>query len=160
MAAFAYHPQDTPDNSIIESCPKGAGPILPDGFKHGTLAYYYQSAITKNEISSTSQTDSEEDELVPVIEIRDKPKSSRRGSAQRFPRGHVRRRSTDSEEIVENIRSGLQDIAETAHYIDHFRASNESNDDVSSITSGTSHMSFDDSDTEGGGIFDSGLDDF
>ncbi|KAJ3807391.1 hypothetical protein F5876DRAFT_79745 [Lentinula aff. lateritia] len=166
MAAFAYHPQDTPDNSTIESCPKGAGPILPDGFKHGTLAYYYQSqltqsAITKNENSSTSQTDSEEDDLVPVIEIRDKPESSRRGSAQRFPRGHVRRRSTDSsEEIVENIRSGLQDIAETAHYIDHFRASNESNDDVSSITSGTSHMSFDDSDTEGGGIFDSGLDDF
>ncbi|KAF8826603.1 hypothetical protein HHX47_DHR5000437 [Lentinula edodes] len=118
------------------------------------------SAITKDENSSTSQTDLEEDDLIPVIEIRDKPKSSRRGSAQRFSHSHVRRRSTDSEEIVENIRSGLQDIAETAHYIDNFRASNESNDDVSSITSGTSYMSFDDTDTEGGSIFDSGLDDF
>ncbi|KAJ3806830.1 hypothetical protein F5876DRAFT_80303 [Lentinula aff. lateritia] len=166
MAAFAY-PQDTPDNSPIESSLEGAEPILPDGFKHGTLAYYYQpphtmasiSAFTKDENSSTSQTDSEEDDLVPVIEIRDQPKSSRRRSAQRFPRSHVRRRSTDSEEIVENIRSGLQDIAETAHYIVNFRASTESNDDVSS-TSGTGYMSFDDTDTEGGSIFDSGLDDF
>ncbi|KAJ4481366.1 hypothetical protein C8J55DRAFT_511488 [Lentinula edodes] len=161
MAAFAYH-QDTPDNPI-ESCPEGAGPVLPDGFKHGTLAYYYQPPHTMasiDENSSTSQTDLEEDDLIPVIEIRDKPKSSRRGSAQRFSHSHVRRRSTDSEEIVENIRSGLQDIAETAHYIDNFRASNESNDDVTSITSGTSYMSFDDTDTEGGSIFDSGIDDF
>ncbi|KAJ3860156.1 hypothetical protein EV359DRAFT_67550 [Lentinula novae-zelandiae] len=175
MAAFAYH-QDTPDNPTIESCPEGAGPTLPDGFKHGSLAYYYQcvlspnqsfslqltqNGITKDENSSTSQTDSEEDDLIPVIEIRDKPKSSRRGSAQRFSHTHVRRRSTDSsEEIVENIRSGLQDIAETAHCIDNFRALNESHDDVASVTSGTSYTSFDDSDTERGSIFDCGLDDF
>ncbi|KAJ3928149.1 MAG: hypothetical protein NXY57DRAFT_1022611 [Lentinula lateritia] len=163
MAAFAYH-QDTPDNPTIESCPEGAGPTLPDGFKHGSLAYYYQSPHTMasiDENSSTSQTDSEEDDLIPVIEIRDKPKSSRRGPAQRFSHSHVRRRSTDSsEEIVENIRSGLQDIAETAHCIDNFRGLNESNDDVASVTSGTSYTSFDDSDTERGSIFDCGLDDF
>ncbi|KAJ3914108.1 hypothetical protein F5877DRAFT_83135 [Lentinula edodes] len=127
-AAFVY-PRGTPDNPTI-CCP--------------------------NANSSTSQT--EEDDLVPVIEVRDVP-YSRRGSAQAFPRSH-RRRSTNSEELVEDvIRNGLQDIAESVHCIGAFRAANGSNSDVASIA--TTYLSFDGADTEGGSVSDESLlDDF
>ncbi|GAW08059.1 hypothetical protein LENED_010094 [Lentinula edodes] len=151
-AAFVY-PRGTPDNPTI-CCPL----VMPDGFKCGTIAYYDQQSamIGLNANSSTSQT--EEDDLVPVIEVRDVP-YSRRGSAQAFPRSH-RRRSTNSEELVEDvIRNGLQDIAESVHCIGAFRAANGSNSDVASIA--TTYLSFDGADTEGGSVSDESLlDDF
>ncbi|KAJ4471467.1 hypothetical protein J3R30DRAFT_3407835 [Lentinula aciculospora] len=41
MAAFAY-PRGTLENPTV-SCPVGFIPIVPDGFKFGTLAYYEAS---------------------------------------------------------------------------------------------------------------------
>ncbi|KAF8829581.1 hypothetical protein HHX47_DHR3001124 [Lentinula edodes] len=106
----------------------------------------------------TAPNSQTEDDLVPVIEVRDVP-YSRRGSAQAFPRSH-RRRSTNSEELVEDvIRNGLQDIAESVHCIGAFRAANGSNSDVASIA--TTYLSFDGADTEGGSVSDESLlDDF
>ncbi|KAJ3908079.1 hypothetical protein F5879DRAFT_1020509 [Lentinula edodes] len=156
-AAFAY-PRGTPDNPTV-SCPVGSKPILPDGLKFGTLAYYYQPAmISLSANSSTGQT--EEDGIVPIIEIRDLPKSSQCGSAEGFHRSLHRQRSTDSEELVEEvIRSGLQDIAETVHCIGTFRTANGSNSDVASIA--TTYLSFDGADTERGSVSDESLlDDF
>ncbi|KAJ3813511.1 hypothetical protein F5876DRAFT_63105 [Lentinula aff. lateritia] len=134
-AAFVY-PRGTPDNPTI-CCPQSA-------------------MIGLNANSSTSQT--EEDDLVPVIEVRDMP-YSRRGSAQAFPHSH-RPRSTNSEELVEDvIRTGLQDIAESVHCIGTFRAANGSNSDAASIA--TTYLSFDGTDTEGGSVSDESLlDDF
>ncbi|KAJ3867623.1 hypothetical protein EV359DRAFT_61312 [Lentinula novae-zelandiae] len=130
-AAFVY-PRGTPDNPTI-CCPQSA-------------------MIGLNANSSTSQT--EEDDLVPVIEVRDMP-YSRRGSAQAFPRSH-RPRSTNSEELVEDvIRTGLQDIAESVHCIGTFRAANGSNSDAASIA--TTYLSFDGTDTEGGSVSDESL---
>ncbi|KAJ4468433.1 hypothetical protein C8J55DRAFT_525017 [Lentinula edodes] len=145
-AAFVY-PRGTPDNPTI-CCPVGSKLIMPDGFKCGTIAYYDQA----------KQSQTEEDDLVPVIEVRDVP-YSRRGSAQAFPRSH-RRRSTNSEALVEDvIRNGLQDIAESVHCIGAFRAANGSNSDVASIA--TTYLSFDGADTEGGSVSDESLlDDF
>ncbi|KAH7870019.1 uncharacterized protein C8R40DRAFT_672417 [Lentinula edodes] len=57
MAAFAY-PRGTPENPTI-SCPVGSKPILPDGFKFGTLAYYYHPShvamISSDESSSANR---------------------------------------------------------------------------------------------------------
>ncbi|KAH7870017.1 uncharacterized protein C8R40DRAFT_672325 [Lentinula edodes] len=153
MAAFAY-PRGTPKNPTV-SCPVGSKPILPDGFKFGTLAYYYQPShvamISSDDSSSATQT--EEDDLVPVIEIRDIPKSSRSGVAQASSQGH-RRQSTNREELVEDIiREDLQDIAGTAHFIGTLRAANGSDGDVASIA--TTYLSFDDTNTESESNFDS-----
>ncbi|KAJ3877566.1 hypothetical protein F5051DRAFT_408267 [Lentinula edodes] len=153
MAAFAY-PRGTPENPTV-SCPVGSRPILPDGFKFGTLAYYYQPShvamISSDESSSATQT--EEDDLVPVIEIRDIPKSSRSGVAQASSQSH-RRQSTNREELVEDIiREELQDIAGTAHFIGTLRAANGSDGDVASIA--TTYLSFDDTNTESGSDFGS-----
>ncbi|KAJ3813505.1 hypothetical protein F5876DRAFT_63097 [Lentinula aff. lateritia] len=141
MAAFAY-PRGTPENPTV-SCPVGSKPILPDGFKFGTLAYYYQPShvamISSDESSSVTQP--EEDDLVPVIEIRDMPRSSRSGVAQASSPSH-RRQSINREELVEDIiREELQDIAGTAHFIGTLRAANGSDDDVASIA--TTYLSFD-----------------
>ncbi|KAJ3931326.1 MAG: hypothetical protein NXY57DRAFT_1007874 [Lentinula lateritia] len=156
MAAFAY-PRGTPENPTV-SCPVGSKPILPDGFKFGTLAYYYQPShvamISSDESSSATQT--EEDDLVPVIEIRDMPRSSRSGVAQASSQSH-RRQSTNREELVEDIiREELQDIAGTAHFIGTLRAANGSDGDVASIA--TTYLSFDDTNTESESNFDSEVD--
>ncbi|KAJ4499776.1 hypothetical protein C8R41DRAFT_813562 [Lentinula lateritia] len=155
-AAFVY-PRGTPDNPT-SCCPVGSRLIMPNGFECGTIAYYNQQSamIGLNANSSTSQT--EEDDLVPVIEVRDMP-YSRRGSAQAFPHSH-RPRSTNIEELVEDvIRTGLQDIAESVHCIGTFRAANGSNSDAASIA--TTYLSFDGTDTEGGSVSDESLlDDF
>ncbi|KAJ3931440.1 MAG: hypothetical protein NXY57DRAFT_1007324 [Lentinula lateritia] len=156
MAAFAY-PRGTPENPTV-SCPVGSKPILPDGFRFGTLAYYYQPShvamISSDESSSATQT--EEDDLVPVIEIRDIPKSSRSGIAQASSSSH-RRQSTNREELVEDIiREELQDIAGTAHFIGTLRAANGSDGDVASIA--TTYLSFDDTNTESESNFDSEVD--
>ncbi|KAJ3914610.1 hypothetical protein F5877DRAFT_70565 [Lentinula edodes] len=153
MAAFAY-PRGTPENPTI-SCPVGSKPILPDGFKFGTLAYYYHPShvamISSDESSSATQT--EEDDLVPVIEIRDMPNSSRSGVAQASSPSH-RRQSINREELVEDIiREELQDIAGTAHFIGTLRAANGSDGDVASIA--TTYLSFDDTNTESGSDFGS-----
>ncbi|KAF8829579.1 hypothetical protein HHX47_DHR3001115 [Lentinula edodes] len=156
MAVFAY-PRGTPENPTV-SCPVGSKPILPDGFKFGTLAYYYQPShvamISSDESSSATQT--EEDDLVPVIEIRDMPRSSRSGVAQASSLSH-RRQSTNREELVEDIiREELQDIAGTAHFIGTLRAANGSDGDVASIA--TTYLSFDDTNTESESNFDSEVD--
>ncbi|KAJ3891695.1 hypothetical protein GG344DRAFT_76684 [Lentinula edodes] len=153
MAAFAY-PRGTPENPTV-SCPVGSRPILPDGFKFGTLAYYYQPShvamISSDESSSATQT--EEDDLVPVIEIRDMPRSSRSGVAQASSPSH-RRQTINREELVEDIiREELQDIAGTAHFIGTLRAANGSDGDVASIA--TTYLSFDDTNTESGSDFGS-----
>ncbi|KAJ4468431.1 hypothetical protein C8J55DRAFT_551920 [Lentinula edodes] len=159
IAAFAY-PRGTPENPTV-SCPVGSKPILPDGFKFGTLAYYYQPShvamISSDESSSATQT--EEDDLVPVIEIRDMPNSSRRGVAQASSPSH-RRQSINREELVEDIiREELQDIAGTAHFIGTLRAANGSDGDVASIASiATTYLSFDDTNTESESNFDSEVD--
>ncbi|KAJ3845956.1 hypothetical protein EV368DRAFT_89807 [Lentinula lateritia] len=59
-AAFAY-PRGTPDNPTV-SCPVGSKPILPNGLKFGTLAYYYQPS----HVAMISSGQTEEDDLVPV----------------------------------------------------------------------------------------------
>ncbi|KAJ4468418.1 hypothetical protein C8J55DRAFT_524984 [Lentinula edodes] len=147
MAAFAY-PRGTPENPTV-SCPVGSKPILPDGFKFGTLAYYYHD-------ESSSATQTEEDDLVPVIEIRDMPRSSRSGVAQTSSQSH-RRQSTNREELVEDmIREELQDIVGTAHFIGTLRAANGSDGDVASIA--TTYLSFDDTNTESESNFDSEVD--
>ncbi|KAJ3914110.1 hypothetical protein F5877DRAFT_83137 [Lentinula edodes] len=151
MAVFAY-PRGTPENPTV-SCPVGSKPILPDGFKFGTLAYYYQPShvamISSDESSSATQT--EEDDLVPVIEIRDMPKSSRSGVAQASSPSH-RRQSLNREELVEDIiREELQDIAGTAHFIGTLRAANGSDGDVASLA--TTYLSFDDTNAESGSDF-------
>ncbi|KAJ3867625.1 hypothetical protein EV359DRAFT_78390 [Lentinula novae-zelandiae] len=156
MAAFAY-PRGTPENPTV-SCPVGSKPILPDGFKFGTLAYYYHPShvamISSDESSSATQT--EEDDLVPVIEIRDMPRSSRSGVAQASPQSH-RRQSMNREELVEDIiREDLQDIADTAHFIGTLRAASGSDGDVASIA--TTYLSFDDTNTESESYFDSEVD--
>ncbi|GAW10349.1 hypothetical protein LENED_012606 [Lentinula edodes] len=140
-AVFAY-PRGTPENPTV-ACPVGSRPILPDGFKFGTLAYYYQ-------------TQTEEDDLVSVIEIRDMPKSSRSGVAQASSPSH-RRQTINREELVEDIiREELQDIAGTAHFIGTLRAANGSDGDVASIA--TTYLSFDDTNTESESNFDSEVD--
>ncbi|KAJ3848565.1 hypothetical protein EV368DRAFT_86474 [Lentinula lateritia] len=156
MAVFAY-PRGTPENPTV-SCPVGSKPILPDGFKFGTLAYYYQPShvamINSDETSSATQT--EEDDLIPVIEIRDMPRSSRSGVAQASSSSH-RRQSINREELVEDIiREDLQDIAGTAHFIGTLRAANGSDGDVASIA--TTYLSFDDTNTESESNFDSEVD--
>ncbi|KAJ4499789.1 hypothetical protein C8R41DRAFT_608282 [Lentinula lateritia] len=156
MAVFAY-PRGTPENPTV-SCPVGSKPILPDGFKFGTLAYYYQPShvamISSDESSSAAQI--EEDDLVPVIEIRDIPKSSPSGVAQASSSNH-RRQSTNREELVEDIiREDLQDIAGTAHFIGTLRAASGSDGDVASIA--TTYLSFDDTNTESESYFDSEVD--
>ncbi|KAJ3846557.1 hypothetical protein EV368DRAFT_88824 [Lentinula lateritia] len=152
---FAY-PRGTPENPTV-SCPVGSKPILPDGFKFGTLAYYYQPLHAEMIISdeSSSATQPEEDDLVPVIEIRDMPKSSRSGVAQASSSSH-RRQSINREELVEDIiREELQDIAGTAHFIGTLRAANGSDDDVASIA--TTYLSFE-TNTESESDFDSEVD--
>ncbi|KAJ3848563.1 hypothetical protein EV368DRAFT_86472 [Lentinula lateritia] len=154
-AVFGY-PRGTLENPTV-ACPVGSKPILPDGFKFGTLAYYYQplhaGMICSDDISSATQTD--EDDLVPVIEIRDMPESSRSGVAQASSPSH-RRQSINREEFVEDIiREELQDIAGTAHFIGTLRAANGSDDDVASIA--TTYLSFD-TNTEGESDFDSEVD--
>ncbi|KAJ3908073.1 hypothetical protein F5879DRAFT_418586 [Lentinula edodes] len=57
IAVFAY-PRGTPENPTV-SCPVGSKPILPDGFKFGTLVYYYQPShvamISSDESSSVNR---------------------------------------------------------------------------------------------------------
>ncbi|KAJ3877564.1 hypothetical protein F5051DRAFT_408263 [Lentinula edodes] len=150
--------QVTHSKNITQTITVGSKPILPDGFKFGTLAYYYHPShvamISSDESSSATQT--EEDDLVPVIEIRDIPKSSRSGVAQASSQSH-RRQSINREELVEDIiREELQDIAGTAHFIGTLRAANGSDGDVASIA--TTYLSFDDTNTESDSNFDSEVD--
>ncbi|KAJ4499784.1 hypothetical protein C8R41DRAFT_863763 [Lentinula lateritia] len=134
----------TPGRAAFAYPQVGSKPILPDGLKFGTLAYYYQGQPE------------EDDGLVLIIEIRDLPKYPQCSSAEGFHHSLHRQRSTDSEELIEDvIYSGLQDITETVHCIGTFRTANRSNSNVASIV--TTYLSFDGADTEGGSISDKSL---
>ncbi|KAJ3736034.1 hypothetical protein DFJ43DRAFT_1036400 [Lentinula guzmanii] len=118
--AFAY-PRGTPENPTI-SCPVGSKPTIPEGCKYGSVVYYHDALMNDAELD---EVNSEDDDLVTVIEIKDRPESAQHKS--QASSSHHSEGSTSCETSIVNA---LKPMAETAHLVqDILKFANNNDDD-------------------------------
>ncbi|KAJ4471469.1 hypothetical protein J3R30DRAFT_3737410 [Lentinula aciculospora] len=129
MTAFSYpRIKGILENPTV-SCLVGSMPIVPEGFKFGTLAFYEPSQVIAN--LTDSDGNSEDHRLIPALEIRDISELSQH-IAQASPHHNG--------EFINGDSDALKDMAETAHSVDMLRSS--SGDDVVSLA--TTYLSLND----------------
>ncbi|KAJ3796081.1 hypothetical protein GGU11DRAFT_789689 [Lentinula aff. detonsa] len=118
--AFAY-PRGTPENPTI-SCPVGSKPTIPEGCKYGSVVYYHDALMNDADLE---EVNSEDDDLVTVIEIKDRPESAQHKS--QASSSHHSEGSTSCETSIVNA---LKPMAETAHLVqDILKFANDNDDD-------------------------------
>ncbi|KAJ3989191.1 hypothetical protein F5890DRAFT_1549827 [Lentinula detonsa] len=125
--AFAY-PRGTPENPTI-SCPVGSKPTIPEGCKYGSVVYYHDAHMNDADLD---EVNSEDDDLVTVIEIKDGPESAQHKS--QASSSHHSEGSTSCETSIVNA---LKPMAETAHLVqDILKFANDNDDDDQSGADG------------------------